>query len=125
MYFLHTCVLVMSNNVNFKGTNDMLHKLPLLETSSSGSSDEENDYMANSDKELLLPSIGPPKILQYIKESKNPPFTNEFSDNMSEENFHRHIFHGDHSFFKKTKKLQDGSTNQTVSVEIMKVFYDT
>lgn len=28
----------------------------------------------------LLPSIGPPKILQYVKESVNPPFTNEFPD---------------------------------------------
>lgn len=31
-------------------------------------------------KESFLPSIGPPKILQYIKESVNPPFENEFPD---------------------------------------------
>ena len=56
---------------------DELFRSPAVEYSSS-SSDEDDEIDCTFDKESFLPSIGPPKILQYIKESVNPPFTNEF-----------------------------------------------
>lgn len=46
----------------------------------SSSSSDEDDGIEAIDKESFLPSIGPPKVLQYVKESVNPPFTNEFPD---------------------------------------------
>lgn len=51
-----------------------------MEYSSSSSDEDDADIEAVFYKESFLPSIGPPKVLQYVKESVNPPFTNEFSD---------------------------------------------
>lgn len=51
---------------------------------SSSSSDEE-DVVFNLDKESFLPSIGPPKILQYVKESVIPPFKDVCPDGNTED----------------------------------------
>ena len=50
---------------------------------SSSSSEDEADYELQQDS--LLPSIGPPTILQYIKESQHPPFANEDVPERSEQ----------------------------------------
>ena len=55
-----------------------MFRSPTLEYSSSSS--DEDEVMSVKDKGSFLPSIGPPKILQYVKESVNPPFTNEFAE---------------------------------------------
>jgi hypothetical protein len=49
----------------------------------SSSSSDEDDDLETFDKDLFLPSIGPPKVLRYVKESENPPFTNEFPEKVS------------------------------------------
>ena len=54
---------------------DILFRPPTVEPDSSGSSDEFEDV--ELEHEYLLPSIGPPAILQYMKESQNPPLSNE------------------------------------------------
>ena len=54
---------------------DILFRPPTVELESSSSSDEYEDY--ELDQEFLLPSIGPPAILQYMKESQHPPLSNE------------------------------------------------
>ncbi|XP_015766436.1 PREDICTED: uncharacterized protein LOC107345248 [Acropora digitifera] len=41
------------------------------------SSDSEDDENYEFEREYLLPSIGPPAILQYLKESQHPPMSNE------------------------------------------------
>ncbi len=51
---------------------------PTVEYSSSSS--DEDDGIEALNKESFLPSIGPPKLLKYVKESENPPFTNEFPE---------------------------------------------
>ena len=56
-------------------SEDELFRPPTLEYSSSSS--DEDDGAEVFERESFLPSIGPPKILQYVKESVNPPFTNE------------------------------------------------
>ncbi|KAL9965788.1 hypothetical protein ACROYT_G029635 [Oculina patagonica] len=54
---------------------DILFRPPTVEPDSSSSSEEFEDY--DLEQEYLLPSIGPPAILQYMKESQNPPLSNE------------------------------------------------
>ena len=54
---------------------DILFRPPTVEPESSSSSSEENDY-SDLQVEYMLPSIGPPTILQYMKESQNPPLSN-------------------------------------------------
>lgn len=54
---------------------DILFRPPTVELDSSSSSEEFEDY--DLEQEYLLPSIGPPAILQYMKESQNPPLSNE------------------------------------------------
>ena len=54
-----------------------------MELSSSSSSEDEGDYELQQDS--LLPSIGPPAILQYVRESKHPPFSNEDVPDMCEQ----------------------------------------
>lgn len=53
----------------------MFFRAPTVEPSSSSSSDNEYDFEVQ--QESLLPSIGPPTILQYNKESENPPLGND------------------------------------------------
>ena len=55
--------------------DDELFRPATVEYSSSSS--DEDDGVQIFERESFLPSIGPPKILQYVKESVNPPFTNE------------------------------------------------
>lgn len=54
---------------------DILFRPPTVEPDSASSSEEYDDY--DLEQEYLLPSIGPPAILQYMKESQNPPLSNE------------------------------------------------
>ena len=54
---------------------DILFRPPTVEPDSASSSEEYEDY--DLEQEYLLPSIGPPAILQYMKESQNPPLSNE------------------------------------------------
>ena len=54
---------------------DLLFRPPTVEPDSASSSEECEDY--DLEQEYLLPSIGPPAILQYMKESQNPPLSNE------------------------------------------------
>ncbi|CAB4018525.1 Hypothetical predicted protein, partial [Paramuricea clavata] len=65
-------------NIKDDDFEDELFRPPTVEYSSSSS--DEDDGIEAIDKESFLPSIGPPKVLQYVKESVNPPFTNEFPD---------------------------------------------
>ena len=55
--------------------DDILFRPTTVELESSSSSEEYED--CELDQEFLLPSIGPPAILQYLKESQNPPLSNE------------------------------------------------
>lgn len=54
---------------------DILFRPPTVEPDSGSSSEDYEDY--DLEQEYLLPSIGPPAILQYMKESKHPPLSNE------------------------------------------------
>ena len=56
---------------------DILFRPPTVEPDSASSSEEYEDY--DLEQEYLLPSIGPPAILQYMKESQNPPLSNRRS----------------------------------------------
>ncbi|EDO33633.1 predicted protein [Nematostella vectensis] len=55
--------------------DDLLLNATTVELSSSNDTDDDDSYFL--DEETLIPSIGPPAILQYIKESQHPPLTNE------------------------------------------------
>lgn len=54
---------------------DILFRPPTVEPDSGSSSEDFEDYELG--REYLLPSIGPPAILQYMKESQHPPMSNE------------------------------------------------
>ena len=55
---------------------DVLFRPPTVEPDSDSTSEADyEDYVA--EQEYLLPSIGPPAILQYMKESQHPPLSNE------------------------------------------------
>ena len=62
----------------------MFFRAPTVEPSFSSSSDNEYDYEVQ--QESLLPSIGPPTILQYNKESENPPLGNDEPSNLLDAN---------------------------------------
>ena len=57
-----------------KGEDVLFRPTTVEPDSSSDSEDYENYDLA---REYLLPSIGPPTILQYMKESQHPPMSNE------------------------------------------------
>lgn len=50
---------------------DILYRPPTVEMLSSSESEDEQEYTL--DNSVLIPSIGPPTILQYFKESQHPP----------------------------------------------------
>ena len=55
---------------------DVLFRPPTVEPDSDSTSEADyEDYVR--EQEYLLPSIGPPAILQYMKESQHPPLSNE------------------------------------------------
>ena len=66
-----------------KGDHDMFFQAPTVESGSSSSSESDLDYEIQHDP--LLPSIGPPTILQYNKESENPPLVNGEPSERSDE----------------------------------------
>ncbi|KXJ29743.1 glutamate-rich protein 6 [Exaiptasia diaphana] len=57
---------------------DILYRPPTVEMFSSSDSEYEEDYAP--DESILIPSIGPPAILQYFKESQHPPIVNSEMD---------------------------------------------
>ena len=57
---------------------DILYRPPTVEMFSSSDSEYEEDY--TPDESILIPSIGPPAILQYFKESQYPPIMNSEMD---------------------------------------------
>ncbi|XP_031554986.1 uncharacterized protein LOC116291893 [Actinia tenebrosa] len=83
--------------------DDMLYRPPTVEMSSESSSEEEYEY--SPDESTFIPSIGPPSILQYIKESQQPPMMKEEADSRDEalgsENLRRSLFSGPCMFCKK------------------------
>ncbi|XP_068686269.1 uncharacterized protein [Montipora foliosa] len=54
---------------------DILFRPTTVEPDTSSDSEDYENY--ESEREYLLPSIGPPTILQYLKESQHPPLSNE------------------------------------------------
>ena len=54
---------------------DALFRPTTVEPDSSSDSEDYENY--DLEREYLLPSIGPPAILQYMKESQHPPMSNE------------------------------------------------
>lgn len=54
---------------------DVLFRPTTVEPDSSSDSEDYENY--DLEQEYLLPSIGPPAILQYMKESQHPPMSNE------------------------------------------------
>lgn len=55
-----------------------MYRPPTVEILSSSDSEYEEDY--TPDDSMLIPSIGPPAILQYFKESQHPPLSNSEVD---------------------------------------------
>lgn len=54
---------------------DTLFRPTTVEPDTSSDSEDDDNY--EFECEYLLPSIGPPAILQYLKESQHPPLSNE------------------------------------------------